>query len=231
VGHFANSEREPLETLLGIRRAQGEYNFESQYLQSPTPVAGHLVKRQWLRFYEPKGDVPEFERTVQSWDTANKASELSDYSVCTTWGIDGTDFYLPDVFRQKLNFPDLKRQCLELKRKFKAHTVIIEDKASGTQLIQDLQRAFVPGIHPYKPPPDADKQVRLHMQTTFFENGRVYLPLGAPWLDDYINELTGFPGTKYDDQVDSTTQALAYLREPDEMATWGKLGRGLVVRR
>lgn len=69
-----------------------------------------------------------------------------------------------------------------------------------------------------------DKLVCLHMQTTFFENGNVFLPKTASWLADYVAELTGFPGTKFDDQVDSTTQALAYLREPDGLAIWRKLG-------
>jgi ParB-like nuclease family protein len=73
-------------------------------------------------------------------------------------------------------------------------------------------------------PPYTDKLVRLHMQTTFFENGNVHLPRQAPWLNDYVAEITGFPGTKYDDQVDSTTQALAYLREPDPLEVWRKFG-------
>jgi predicted phage terminase large subunit-like protein len=73
------------------------------------------------------------------------------------------------------------------------------------------------GIHEYKVPPNTDKIVRLHAQTTMFENGRVLLPRDAPWLAQYINEITGFPGTKHDDQVDSTTQALAYMRESDSL--------------
>ena len=71
---------------------------------------------------------------------------------------------------------------------------------------------------------DVVAERRLHMQTTFFENGNVHLPRQAPWLNDYIAEITGFPGTKYDDQVDSTTQALAYLREPDSLEIWRKVG-------
>src|SRR6185295_3906465 len=100
----------------------------------------------------------------------------------------------------------------DLQRRHRYCTVIIEDKASGTQLIQELKHDRV-HIHAYDPPPGSDKIMRLHSQTTWFENGRVYLPRQAPWLEEYVAELTGFPGTKFDDQVDSTAQALDYLRQ------------------
>ncbi len=97
---------------------------------------------------------------------------------------------------------------------------MIEDKSSGTQLIQDLKNDGVLNVVEYKPPPGADKVMRLHACSDRFENGRVLVPANAPWLDDYLVELIGFPGTKHDDQVDSTTQALDYLREPDLLATY-----------
>ena len=99
---------------------------------------------------------------------------------------------------------------------------MIEGKSSGTQLIQDLQNDGVWKVVEYKPPPGADKVMRLHACSDRFESGRVVLPRNAPWLDEYILELIGFPGTKHDDQVDSTTQALDYLREPDLVATYVK---------
>lgn len=224
-GDALHPDREPLETLARIRNTIGEYNFQSQYQQAPTPIGGNMVRRAWLKYYDPGEQPGRFSRIVQSWDTANKASELNDYSVCTTWGIDDKNFYLLDVFRKRLNYPDLKRATLELANRFGAQTIVIEDKASGTQLIQDLKHERVYGVREYKPPPNTDKLVRLHMQTTFFENGNVFLPSRAPWLADYVAEITGFPGTKFDDQVDSTTQALAYLREPDGLEIWAKLGR------
>ena len=101
-------------------------------------------------------------------------------------------------------------------------TSSIEDKASGTQLIQDLDNDYVRGVTAYKPPAGTDKIMRLHACTDRFESGAVFLPEGAFWLDDYIAELTGFPGTRHDDQVDSTTQALDYLREPDFLAMFIK---------
>jgi len=100
---------------------------------------------------------------------------------------------------------------------------VIEDRASGTQLIQELKREGVCFIEPYLPPPQCDKVVRLHAQTAAFESGRVLLPRWAPWLTEYIRELTSFPGSKYDDQVDSTTQALEYLTRFSKLEVWGKL--------
>ncbi len=79
-----------------------------------------------------------FDRIVQSWDTANKPSELADYSVCTTWGLKGPNFYLLNVFRKKLAYPELKRAVVEQDELFRPQAILIEDKASGTQLIQDL---------------------------------------------------------------------------------------------
>ena len=107
---------------------------------------------------------------------------------------------------------------------------MIEDKASGTQLIQDLQHDGVLGITPFEPSPAADKIMRLHAQTAEFENGRVLLPLAAPWLADYLRELTAFPTSKYDDQVDSTAQALAYMKKYRELEIWEKLGKGYTGR-
>ena len=119
----------------------------------------------------------------------------------------GTDIYLLDVFRKQLNFPDLRRAVLDLRARFRPNYVLIEDKASGTQLIQELRHEGV-NVQPNSPPPGTDKILRLHAQTTYFDNGRILLPSEAPWLAEYIAELTGFPGTRYDDQVDSTTQFL-----------------------
>lgn len=225
AGEALHPERESLNILASLRQTIGEYNFLSQYQQSPTPPGGAIIRYDWLQFYEPHELPTSFARIVQSWDTANKAGELNDYSVCTTWGVNLKQYYLLDVFREKLTFPDLKRAALAQQERFKRCTIVIEDKASGTQLIQELQSERIFGVKLYKPPAGADKVMRLHAQTTGFENGLVYLPKKAPWLNEYINELTSFPGSKYDDQVDSTTQALDYLRNGDSsLEIWAKLG-------
>jgi predicted phage terminase large subunit-like protein len=212
VGDVLHPERESEATLGHIREAVGEYNFAAQYQQNPTPLGGAIIRTAWLRYYEPRDRPERFIQTVQSWDTANKATELSDYSVCTTWGVYENRYYLLHVFRQRLNYPNLKRRVQELARRDRPNKILIEDKASGTQLIQDLKADGVYAVTAYQPPTGTDKIMRLHAQTAAFENGRVLLPARAPWLADYVTELTSFPGSRYDDQVDSTTQALDHLR-------------------
>lgn len=225
VGEVLHPQRESLVTLANIRQRMGDYNFSSQYQQNPIPLGGAMVKTDWLKYYEP-GELPErFDIKIQSWDTANKSAELNDYSVCTTWGRANRKLYLLHVYRQRLNYPDLKRKVRELADAHRPNRILIEDKASGTQLIQELQGELLFGITPYEPPPGTDKRIRLHAQTGWFENGLVLLPRHASWLSDYVTELTGFPGTKYDDQVDSTAQALCYLKPHDPLEVWKRLGQ------
>jgi hypothetical protein len=107
-GEAPHPAREPLPMLEQIRRTIGEYNFAGQYQQAPAPLGGGLVKVAWFRHYAAE-EAPQFERIVQSWDTASKASELSDYSVCTSWGIAGKNLYLIDVLRRRTEYPELKR--------------------------------------------------------------------------------------------------------------------------
>ena len=112
-GEALHPEREPLDTLDRIRRTVGEYNFAGQYQQSPAPLGGGLVKQEWFKCYGENHLPKSFDRIVQSWDTANKATELSDFSVCTTWGIKGKSLYLLGVLRKKLEYPTLKRAVRE----------------------------------------------------------------------------------------------------------------------
>jgi predicted phage terminase large subunit-like protein len=102
--------------------------------------------------------------------------------------------YRIDVFSRRLNYPELKRAVKDQASRYKPNAVIIEDRASGIQLILDLKHDGVFGIKPYSPPPSTDKVLRLHAQTAEFENGRVILPRSAPWRADFVNELTSFPG-------------------------------------
>jgi predicted phage terminase large subunit-like protein len=223
VGDVLQPDRESKATLLNIRRTIGEYNFASQYQQNPMPLGGAIVKREWLKHYEPNELPARFSTVLQSWDTANKSGELNDFSVCTTWGAMFGVYFLLSVFRRRLNYPDLKQAVKELHRRHSADIVLIEDKASGTQLIQDLRAEGVFGVQPYAPPPGSDKILRLYAQSAEFESGSVRLPRSAPWLEEYVRELTTFPGSKYDDQVDSTTQAIDHLKANRSLRVWANL--------
>jgi predicted phage terminase large subunit-like protein len=147
---------------------------------------------------------------VQSWDTANKASELSDFSVCTSWGIKGRDLYLLHVLRRRMEYPELKRMVRKQAQAFAANVVLIEDKASGTQLIQEPVADGVHAVTRYQP--QSDKIMRMHAQTAMIENGFVHLPKEAAWLAEYLHELTAFPKGRHDDQVDSTAQLLDWFK-------------------
>jgi predicted phage terminase large subunit-like protein len=209
-GEALHPDREPLEVLEEQRRLLGTRFFAAQYLQAPVPLEGGLVKRAWLRFYHP-WEVLKPDRIIQSWDTAQKMGQLNDYSVCTTWAIIANRAYLLDVIREKLEFPALKRRVIDEADRWKAEIVLIEDKGSGTGLLQELRASFfgkVVGVEP-----KGDKGMRLGTVTPMIEEGRVYLPQSAIWLDDFIYELCGFPGLRNDDQVDSTSQFLAWLRD------------------
>jgi predicted phage terminase large subunit-like protein len=211
AGEALHPDREPLEILKNIRETQGEYNFAGQYQQAPAPLGGGMVKAGWFKTYTANELPPKFDLVFQSWDTANKPTELSDYSVCTTWGVKDKRIYLLHVLRRRMDYPALKRAVSEQAEARQPREILIEDKASGTQLIQELVHEGVHGVRRYEP--TMDKIMRLHAVTSTIENGFVYLPEKAEWLLEYLHELTTFPKGKHDDQTDSTSQALDWVRQ------------------
>jgi predicted phage terminase large subunit-like protein len=219
-GEALHPEREPLDILKVLRESLGEYNFAGQYQQSPAPLGGGLIKAGWLKPYSDASLPSEFDLTFQSWDTANKASELSDHSVCTTWGVKGKHLYLLHVYRKRIGFPDLKRAVRAQAESFGAKVVLIEDKASGTQLIQDLVGEGMHSIQRYDPTGN-DKVSRLSWVTCTIENGFVHIPEKAEWLAEYVHELEIFPNGRFDDQVDSTSQALDWFANHSSNQTLG----------
>jgi len=169
---------------------------------------GNLFKREHWRFYQ---DVPRAEMIIQSLDTAFKTGAENDYSVMTTWAKCQDGYYLMHVWRGKVTFPDLKRKVLVLAETYPPRVLLIEDKASGQSLIQELRRDTRLPVKPIQV--DSDKLARANAVTPLVEAGKVFLPQSAPWLSDFIEELSTFPAGSHDDQVDSMTQALAYLAD------------------
>ena len=211
AGQALHPAREPLEVLERIRHAQGEYNFSGQYQQAPAPLGGGLVKIDWFKTDTASEFPLKFETVFQSWDTANKPTDLSDFSVCTTWGLKDRHAYLLNIFRKRLDYPALKKAVREQAEAFSPHTILIEDKASGTQLIQELIGDGVHAIKRYEP--TMNKIMRMHSVTSTIENGFVHLPEKAAWLKEYLHELATFPKGKNDDQADSTSQALDWFKQ------------------
>ena len=169
-----------------------------------------MIKIGWLQSYTDAVRPAKFDLVFQSWDTANKASELSDFSVCSTWGAKDKHIYLLNIYRKRLNYPDLRRAVREQAEDFGATVILIEDRASGTQLIEELISEGMHSVQRYVP--TVDKIMRLHAVTGMIENGFVHLPEKAEWLAEYLHELTTFPRAKFDDQTDSTSQALEWFR-------------------
>lgn len=199
-----------VETLASQKRGMTDYNFAAQYQQDPQPEKGNIVQREWLKFYTLAEKPESFGTILQSWDTAVKETEIANYSVCTTWGIKDRKAYLLDVFRRKLSFPDLKRAVASQADLHEATVVLIEDRSSGSSLIQQLKADGLSKVQA-APSLDGDKNMRLFGQTPMIEGEFVLFPKGADWLDTYLNELLSFPYTRHDDQVDSTVYALAWI--------------------
>lgn len=219
-GEVLQAVREPLEIVEEMRRSLGSFNFAAQYQQAPIPPEGELLKWGWFQTYENEPGLRPGDQVVQSWDTASKSGELNDYSVCTTWLVRGKAYYLLDVFRQRLRYPDLKRAIITQAERYQPDAVLIEDKASGTALIQDLTDERSPRMpYPIAVEPEGDKITRAAAQSMVIEAGQVLLPSQAPWLDEFRREILQFPYSRHDDQIDSMTQFLHWIRTRVEWAT------------
>jgi predicted phage terminase large subunit-like protein len=217
LGDALHPEHESIETLARIRQTIGPYNFSGQYQQAPAPFGGGMIKAEWFRTYDQLPD--KFDSVVQSWDTASVAAELNSFTACTTWGVKDKHLYLLHVLRERLDYPNLKRAVRSQAQIFGAQVILIENKASGIQLIQELVAEGLRGITKYEPN-SGDKTMRMHAQTAFIENGFVHLPAQAHWLGDYLHELVTFPRGTYGDQVDSTSQALHWIQQGQDCAGW-----------
>lgn len=201
------SFKHDLDTLKRMEQSS-PYVFAGQYMQRPAPLAGGIFKKAWWQYYNPAA-LPRVKRIIQSWDTAFKTKAENDFSVCETWAECDDGYYLLDLWKGKEEFPNIKRIALSLAAKYVPHAILIEDKASGQSLIQELRRETNLPVVPVQV--DTDKVTRAYAVTPIIESKRVFLPEGAPWVPSFIDNHGAFPNAKHDDDVDSTTQALNYL--------------------
>ena len=185
----------------------GSDAFSAQYQQMPVPPGGAMIKRDWIKRYQELPPQRERSLILQSWDTASKGGPENDFSVCTTWCISrDRRWYLIDVWRKRVDYPELKAAVRSLASQHAANRVLVEDAGAGTALVQELL-GEVDGILAVKP--DRDKTTRMSVVSAKFESGLVFLPERAPWLADFEAELFAFPGSRHDDQCDSVSQALS----------------------
>jgi predicted phage terminase large subunit-like protein len=210
AGAVIDPRRESLEDLERLKQSMGELFFSAQYQQEPIPLAGNLIKAEWFKDYDTAPTPSGNDLLVISIDTAMKGAPSADYSVATVWLARGEKAYLLDLWRERVDYPELRRAVHRLKEKYPTAVVLIEDKGSGTSLIQDLRSE---NKAPIPINPEGDKVTRLAAVSVQFESGAIWFPKGAPWLSTLKAELLGFPNVRYDDQVDSISQALSWLKQ------------------
>lgn len=199
-------EHKSLEFLLERKAIMPASNFEALYQQNPFVKGGEMFRDEWWRYYK---ELPKLRRKIIYADTAIKAKEQNDFSVFQFWGESTTgQLYLIDQLRGKWEAPELLVQARAFYQKHRPSAFKVEDKASGTQLIQTLSREGIPiiGI-----PRNIDKVTRALGTSPMVESGNVYLPSDAPWLSDYLSEFGQFPNGANDDQVDPTMDAIEDL--------------------
>jgi predicted phage terminase large subunit-like protein len=208
-GEALHPERESLERLEEIRREMGSLPFSAQYLQRPVPLEGNLIKRGWFKYYDNGPSRGPGAEIVQSWDVASTTADTNDWSVCSTWLKLKRNYYLLDLWRGRLEFPQLRRKLIALAREHRPNRLLIEQAGPGLHLIQELRINSEPGIPmPIAIKPEGDKIGRMEAQAARFEAGQVHLPREAPWLSAFLHELLGFPNARHDDQIDSISQFL-----------------------
>jgi predicted phage terminase large subunit-like protein len=216
-----------------LKVSLGSYGAAGQLQQRPSPAGGGIIKREWFRYFQPRGanlpavivrlpdgtlrsiipiEVPRHvDEQIQSWDCTFKDLSTSDYVVGQVWARWGSLFLLGDQIRARLDCPATVRAVRELTQKWPGTIAkLVEDKANGSAVIQMLSRE-IPGLLPVNP--QGGKNARAAAVSPLIEAGNVYLPhpLFAPWVNDFIEECVAFPNGAHDDQVDAMTQALLRL--------------------
>jgi predicted phage terminase large subunit-like protein len=193
--------------------------WEAQYQQNPTSEEGAIIKREMWKVWE-KEEPPVCEFIIQSWDTAFEKNNRADYSACTTWGVfyktdsDGFDaahIILLDAFKDRLEFPELKKKAQELYKDWTPDALIVEKKAAGAPLIYEMRRMGIP-LQEYTPSKGSDKIARVNAISDLFASGFVWCP-DTRWAEEVVEECASFPNGEHDDLVDSTSQALLRFRQ------------------
>ena len=208
-----------LEELEAIKTELPTGKWQAQYQQTPTSETSAIIKREWWQVWE-KEDPPTPQMILQSWDTAFEKNNRADYSACTTWGV----FYWPDsngveqaniillnAFRDRLEFPALKKKAMEEYKTWEPDSLIVEKKASGAPLIYELRSMGIP-VQEYTPSRGNDKISRLNAVSDIFASGRVWIP-NRSWAEEVVEEVASFPQGEHDDYVDSVSLAMMRFRQ------------------
>ena len=202
--------------LAKLKNQLGARDFGAQYQQEPSADEAVYFRRENWKFFTlaPSEMAKNVSEMWQTWDLTFKGLNTSDFVVGGVIGVKGADFFLFDLIRAQMNFTATKSAIRGMSSKWpRAHAKLIEDKANGPAIIDELKRD-IGGIIAIEP--DADKISRAAAISPYQEAGNLYLPdpKFAPWVSDFIEELAAFPGGAHDDQVDMLSQGVRwYLKK------------------
>ena len=210
-------EQWPLEALKNTKASIDPRYWNAQYMQNPTSDMSAVIGRKDWKIWE-QDDPPTVDYIIQSWDTAFETSNTADYSACTTWGVwynnedkGSPNLILLDAFKDRMTFPELKATALKHYKEWNPDAFIVEKKAAGAPLIQELRRVGIP-VQEFSPSRGNDKMVRLNAVADLFTSGKVWAP-DTRWAREVVEEVASFPVGEHDDYVDTVSQALLRYRQ------------------
>jgi predicted phage terminase large subunit-like protein len=223
-GELLSPSRFSRDAVDQLKREMGTRGASAQLQQNPVPAGGNIIKEHWIRYYDR---VPtRFSSLIQSWDCSFDDGEDASFVVGSVWGVIKGNYYLVDQIRAQLNFPDTLKAIKSMTTKHpKSRQKLVEKKANGAAVIATLEKE-ISGLIPINP--DGSKVARVHAIEHLWEAGNVWLPSPAlaSWVScpgGFVEEVTGFPGRRHDDQVDAMSQALVFL----EKKSIGKLAEAM----
>ena len=202
--------------LEGVKASISVGKWNAQWMQNPTAEEGSIIKRDWWKLWD-KPNIPPLQHIIQSYDTAFSKKETADYSAITTWGVFYPDedspanLILLDAMKERLEFPELRKEAYEQYKYWNPDTIIIEGKASGMPLTYELRKMGIPVIN-FNPSKGQDKHSRVNAVAPLFESGMIWAP-DDEFAEEGIEECASFPYGDHDDLVDSTTQAIMRFRQ------------------
>ena len=201
------------EEIIRTKNNTPPFKFDALYGQAPSAEEGNIIKLDWWQNWD-NPSPPDCEYIIQSWDTAFSTRSTADYSAVTTWGVFSSGLEVPNLIllgaeKGRWDFPTLREKAVAKYHEHNPDSVLIEKKASGQSLIQDLR---LTGIPIFEFQPDRDKVARAYAISSLFHNGRIYAPFKKDWAMEVIDEIRAFPTGLHDDLVDTVTQALLWMR-------------------
>jgi len=202
--------------LDGVKASLSVGKWNAQWMQNPTAEEGALIKREWWKTWD-KPYVPPLQHVIQSYDTAYLKKETADFTAITTWGVfypnedSPANLILLDSYKERIEFPELRKEAFRQYRYWNPETVIIEAKAAGLPLTYELRKIGIPVIN-FTPSKGQDKHARVNAVSPLFESGIIWAP-DEKFAEEVIEECASFPYGDHDDLVDSTTQAVMRFRQ------------------